>query len=271
MTNPKVWVGKGLSAVWQSTLANVRSSAMLPAFKSALTNSSNDQEVEVLLTTVAEKTGQAYLALCVLAADHYREFGATIEYNDMQSQNETVPDIESAGEFRSHIETFVIEYGEIYDWASEHWTLLEERIDRNLHLDLPMDYYFAKIQTYIFGGYAVKGLGSLTSPYGARFHVSIDITAPNDLGHPWSKLSHPLFWVLQGLISYAIMNRHNLINYNDVPANYNEEYSITDPREVTKPDTLKPEGMSIGNFFGCLGQIIGAIFAILIFIGIFAM
>ena len=35
-TNSRAWVGKGLSAVWQSTLANDRSGEMLPAFKNAL-------------------------------------------------------------------------------------------------------------------------------------------------------------------------------------------------------------------------------------------
>jgi hypothetical protein len=231
--NPTAWLGKGLAAVWQSTLANTRTSEMLPAFKNALKYSSGDGAIESSVKRIAEESGEAYLALCNLAANHYSEYG--YKYN--ADLNKNFPDGDLAAETRNHISGFIDEYVELYDWVSEQENELEQRTGKVLHLDLAMDYYMVEMLDYVWMDINIANVdhpSSIWSEIWFKDHME-SCPANKDtiegMVHPWSGRKHFIIWDLYGLIAFSAVNRHEQRNYDEVPEEYKEKYEIHDPRE----------------------------------------
>ena len=231
MENPGAWLGKGLAAVWQSTLANTRTSEMLPAFKNALKYSGNDEAIGKTLKEIAEGGGDAFLALCNLAAGHYAEYGSTY------SEFGQLPDHAVAAEGRSYVTTFVDEYLELYTWISEEEATLEERSGKNLHLDLPSDYYMVEILDYIWCDISVAGLDYPVGLWNEiMYKEDLNFVAANkdslgEMSHPWSGRQHVLEWDIYGMYAFAVVNRHEQRNYDEISEEYKEKYEIHDPRE----------------------------------------
>jgi tetratricopeptide (TPR) repeat protein len=229
--NPGAWLGKGLAAVWQSTLANTRTSEMLPAFKNALKYSGNDEAIGKTLKEIAEGGGDAFLALCNLAAGHYAEYGSTY------SEFGQLPDHAVAAEGRSYVTTFVDEYLELYTWISEEEATLEERSGKTLHLDLPSDYYMVEILDYIWCDISVAGLDYPVGLWNEiMYKEDLNFVAANkdslgEMSHPWSGRQHVLEWDIYGMYAFAVVNRHEQRNYDEISEEYKEKYEIHDPRE----------------------------------------
>ena len=73
-TNADAWVGKGKSAAWQSTLANLRLSECMIAFQHAIANSGAHRQV--VTSTVVLETNTLVTALYSIARSHMVEFAS---------------------------------------------------------------------------------------------------------------------------------------------------------------------------------------------------
>ena len=235
MTHSKAWAGKGIAAVWQSTLADVRSGEMQPAFKNAMQHCSNDDERTAILTYIAENAGEAYLALCNLAASHWSEFGT--KYTEGVGE---IPEQVKAAEHRTYINNFLSEYSEFYEWHSEQEYQLKENTGKELHLDLPLDHYYVEMLDYVFGNFvqlqgydtsAVGGWNEIWFKDNLDWHeADTDVKEDSIAFHPWSKRKHPADFDLYGIYAAAIINREEQRNYDEINEEWKEKYPIHDPR-----------------------------------------
>lgn len=240
--NPRAWAGKGLAAVWQSTLANPRTSEMLPAFKNAMKFSSDNEAKAGVLDLVADECGKAYNALCNVAANHWAEFGW--EPGEIAS----LPDPSDAAEYRERIATWVNEYVEFFDWFGEQ----EEAVGDHPNSDLwtlKLDHYLVEMLDFIWLEVNIANVSFPVSPYdGMWFSDQVQTTGPSDSGlHPWSKETHPVVWDIYGIYAMAAVGRDEDRDYSKFDDEVVETYKIHDPRKFAELGTFKSGGCFIAT------------------------
>ncbi len=236
-THPKAWLGKGLSAVWQSTLAKSRTSEMLPAFKNAMKNSSSNEQSVEILTEIAEGAGFAYTALCNLAANHVKEYGTDYAIETV------IPSRSHLAEGRQYITKFIEEYVAMFDWIGDEIQKVEEQTEIEQDLYLPMDYWLTSMLIYVYGKIEINGVGFPVSLWDQTFYKDdLAMADPNsaelgEMAAPYSKVIHPADWDLFGLYAFAAINRHKQRDYSKVSEDYKERFEITDPRDLAEVAT----------------------------------
>lgn len=238
-THAKAWLGKGLAAVWQSTLAKSRTSEMLPAFKNALKNSSGPEESVKLLTKIAEESGFAYTALCNLAANHVKEYGTDYALETI------IPSQSHLAEGRKNITQFINEYVGMFDWIGDEIAKVEEQTEIEQDLYLPMDYWLTTMLTYVYGKIEINGISypvALWDQTMAEIYKDLEMADPNseelgEMAAPYSKVIHPADWDIFGIYAFAAINRHNQRDYSKVSEDYKERFEITDPRDLAEIQT----------------------------------
>ena len=238
-TNARAWVGKGLSAVWQSTLANIRSGEMLPAFKNAMKFASDASAKEAALDRMVDDVGRAYNALGILSRNIWKSHGTTYALDVL------VPDSDEAAEYRGRISTWIDEYGGFYDWFDEHAAALEEAggTAKREQWTLILDYWFVELLDYIWIGSTLEGLGFQTSGWDTTwFKDELHLTEANDMGHPWSGHAHPVDWDIYGIYAAAVINRHEQRDYSSFSEDIVEKYEIHDPRKYAPVDASGGSG-----------------------------
>ena len=236
-SNARAWAGKGLAAVWQSSLASPRSGEMLPAFKNATKFSSdNDAKVKVL-DLVSEECGKAYSALCTLAANHWIEFG-------WEPGQIVVPSNSDAAEYRSRISTWVNEYVEFFDWFGEQEAELGDHPNSELWT-LKMDHHLVEILDFIWITVRIENVSAPISAYNGIFfkdEIQVADGSTGGIKHPWSEEKHPAIWDIFGIYAVAAVNRHEQRDYSQFDDDIVEKYKIHDPRDFAELGTYSGIG-----------------------------
>jgi len=242
-SNARAWAAKGLAAVWQSSLANPRTSEMLPAFKNAMKFTSDSDAKINVLDLVSEECGKAYNALCNLAANHWSEFG-------WEPGEIIVPSKSDAAEYRDRISTWVNEYFEFFEWFGEQEAELGDHPHSELWT-LKMDHYLVEILDFVWLQARIENLDFPISAYhGGFFKDEIQVTDASSDGakhHPWSGETHPIIWDIFGIYASVAVSRHENRDYSQFEDYIVEKYHIHDPRDLAELGTYSGSGCFIAT------------------------